>query len=101
MLGIYIGDLCYLLQQHKKEDDNKLMFWRVSAQHNSTKVCGQDFIINSQVYTHPTHVLWDTARGLGQQREVLESMSEDRCEELREGSKTIPPSHPSVKREKS
>lgn len=69
--------------------------------HNSIKVCGQDFIINGQVYAHPTHVLWDTARGRGQGREVLESMAENRCEELREGSKTIPPSHPSVKREKS
>lgn len=69
--------------------------------HNSIKLCGQDFIINSQVYTHPTHVLWDTAMRLGQERKILESMSEDRCEGLGEGSKTIPPSHPSVKREKS
>lgn len=65
--------------------------------HNSIKLCGKDFIINGQVYTHPTHVLWDTAKGLGQGKEVLETMSEDRCEEQREGSKTIPPSHPSVK----
>lgn len=34
--------------------------------HNSIKVCGKDFTINGQVYTYPTHVLWDTAKGLGQ-----------------------------------
>lgn len=32
MLGIYIGDPCYLLEQHKKEDENKFMYWRVSNQ---------------------------------------------------------------------